>query len=275
MRRIIVDQLPWKLQPNAMYLVGTGTKSITYTDKYGRAISVAGGSGEGAQGPEGPQGPQGATGPKGDTGDTGPAGAAGANREDGAAGATGATGPAGPADGRLVMTPGAGLFIANNLTALALGTIVGVANRTLIAPFTPAHAVTIDQLGVSVSTFVASSNCKCVIFSSDSQGRPTTLLRETANIDSGSNGTKLATITSLTLSAGGKYWVGVRTSSTQTVRAVAAGGAGLLTVTSAATPVLQSTLTRTETFASAATDWTYATSQHSNLLVPLILMRVA
>jgi hypothetical protein len=177
--------------------------------------------------------------------------------------------------GTTLMTPAAGEFIGNGMNATALGTQAQVANRTVIAPFVSAYDVTIDQLGVSVSTFVASATVKCVIYAADSQGRPTTILRETATIDAGSNGTRFATITSLALTAGTKYWIGIRSSSTATLRTLGVGSAPALTYTNAATPEIESALILTETYANAAANWTYAASQHSNALVPLVLMRVA
>ncbi len=245
-------------------------------DAWAIARVVASGAG-GSVGPQGPAGPQGETGPQGPQGEPGPQG------ETGPAGADGATGPQGEPGanaaptrlGHAPFAPAAGLFLSNNANATALGTQAQVANRTVIAPFVPAYGVTIDQLGVSVSTFLASANCKCVIYDSDSNGRPTTILRETANIDAGTNGTKLSAITTLALTAGHTYWIGVRSSGTQTVRTLAVGALPALDYTNAATPAARQVLIKTETFANAAADWTYASSQHSTALMPLVLMRVA
>jgi hypothetical protein len=177
--------------------------------------------------------------------------------------------------GFTMMNPAATLFVANAANATALGTQAQVANRTVIAPFVAGVAMTIDQLGISISTLLAASNCKCVIYDSDSNGRPTTILRETANIDCATTGTKFASITSLALTAGKIYWIGVRSSGTQTIRTLPVGAIPVLSWTNAATPVAQQALILTETFANAAANWTYASSQLSNALVPLVLMRVA
>jgi hypothetical protein len=173
------------------------------------------------------------------------------------------------------MVPAAGLFITNALNATALSGQAHVANRNTISPFVPGRTITIDQVGLSVSTAVASALFKIVIYASDANGRPTTILRQTATLDGGTTGTRFATITPLELTAGTLYWIGVRSSSTATIRSLAAGAAPVLTLTTAATPILQSTLIATETFGSAAADWTYAGTQHSNVLAPLILMRLA
>lgn len=241
-------------------------------------VAANGGSGgSGLQGPAGPTGPQG---PTGATGATGPQGPAGATGPQGIQGPPGETGPAGENaapnfDGYTQMVPSAGAFVANSANATALGTQAQVANRTIIAPFVPAYAMTIDQLGVSVSTLLAGANAKAVIFASDSLGRPTTLLRETGNIDAATTGTRFAAITSFSFSAGGTYWIGIRASGTFTLRTLAVGALPALSYTNAATPVAQQTLIRTETFADAAGNWAYASSQHSNALMPLVLMRIA
>ena len=173
------------------------------------------------------------------------------------------------------MVPAAGEFIGNSLNATGLTTQAQSANRTVIAPYVPAYDVTIDQIGASVSTFIASALFKFVIYAADASGRPSTVLRETGTIDAGSNGTKFVAVTSITLTAGTTYWIGVRSSSNATLRCLNVGATAPLTYTSAATPVAEGALILTETFANAAATWTYAASQHSNALVPLILMRVA
>ena len=178
-------------------------------------------------------------------------------------------------DGYTQMAPAATLFVANSANATALGTQAQVANRTIIAPFVPAYTMAIDQLGVSVSTLLAGANAKCVVFDSDSNGRPTTILRETGGISAAAAATVFAAITSLTLTAGKTYWIGVRASGTFTLRTLALGALPALDYTNAATPAARQCLIRTETFANAAGNWTYASSQHSNALMPLVLMRVA
>ena len=214
------------------------------------------GGGSGSAGPQGPQGIQGATGPQGIQG---PAGENAAPNF----------------DGYTQMVPAAGAFVANSANATALGTQAQVANRTVIAPFVPAYDMTVDQLGVSVSTLLAANNAKVVIYAADNNGRPTTILRETANIDAATTGTRFASITPLAMAAGATYWIGVRASGTFTLRTLAVGSLPALSYTNAATPVAQQVLIKTETFANAAGNWTYASSQHSNALMPLVLMRVA
>lgn len=174
-----------------------------------------------------------------------------------------------------VLAPIAGAFLSNAGNGTAIAAVAQVADRVTIGAYIPRLAQTIDQLGCSISTLLAASNVKLVIYDSDANGRPTTILRETANIDSATTGTKFASISPFTFEPGKVYYLGLRSSSTQSIRTISAAAGHVLATTNAATPVLQTTLTKTEAFASAAADWTYANSQLSNLSPPLILMRVA
>jgi hypothetical protein len=202
------------------------------------------------------------------------------NSGGGAAGISDVTGLQTALDGlrgaeTIPMVPAAGEFIGNGLNASGLSTQAQVANRTVIHPWIPSKTITVDQLGLSISGLVASALLKRIIYASDANGRPSTVIVETGDIDAGSNGTKFASISSLTLNAGTLYWQGLRSSSTATVRTISVGSAYPLTYTSAATPIMEPTLILTETYANAAATWTYAASQHSNAQVPLLLMRVA
>ena len=182
---------------------------------------------------------------------------------------------AGPRGLMGLMRPAAGTFIGNGFDATAFGTQAQVANRTIIAPFIPDRDLTIDQLGVSVSAFVASALLKGIVYASDAAGRPDAVLRESGNIDAGANATVVQGITPLLLVAGATYWVGVRSSSTATIRTLGVSATIPLAYTNAATPLMQAALIKTETFANAAGPWGYSAGQHSNALVPLVLMRVA
>lgn len=182
-----------------------------------------------------------------------------------------------PADrtGQSLFKPASGVFISNWTNASALGTAAQTANRHILSPFIPAYDLTIDMVGVSVSTLLAGANCKVTIFDTDADGRPSTLLRESGNLSAAATGTVTGSIATLALTAGKLYWIGVRSSGSQTLRTLAVGATAVLSLTTAATPVSQGTLTLTETFANAAANWDYASSQHSNTVMPLVLLRVA
>lgn len=253
------------LGANGDFYIDTAADAI-----YGPKTAGAWGSATSLIGPAGPNGTNGTNGTNGATGSTGAPGADGADGTDGANGADGLS------MGQTLFAPAAGVFLSNGPLANTLSTAAQVADRVTIAPFVVRHAITIDQLGCSISTIVAGATVKLVIYDSDAQGRPTTILRETAAIDANSTAaTRFAAIAALTLQPGKIYWLGLRSSSTATIRTVNAAAAFVLSSTNAATPVQQTSLTKTETYATAAANWTYAAAQHSNLGPPLILMRVA
>jgi predicted RecA/RadA family phage recombinase len=173
-------------------------------------------------------------------------------------------------NGYVQMAPAAGLFVGNSDSVAALGSQVQVADRNIIAPFVPAYDLTIDQMGVDVSAGVGASNAKGVIYAADANGRPATILRESAAMSCASVGTVFASITAITLTAGVTYWVGVRASDVFTLSTIAALPA---LAYSGVTP--QQVLVVSEAFGSPAASWTYASGQHSSSLMPLVLMRVA
>ncbi len=227
----------------------------------------------------GPQGPPGN--PGADSMVPGPQGTPGAPGADsivpGPQGPQGVPGTPGAGGGKLgfgLLRPAAGMFVGSSFGA-SLATLAGAANRTLIAPWVPAHDITIDMLGLSVSTLLAASLAKVVIYASDADGRPAAVLRETIDIDCATTGTKFQPITPLALTAGTTYWIGARTSSTQTIRAGVAASNPPLAMTNAATPLAQMTLLLTETYANAAAPWVFSSAQLSTALAPFILMRIA
>lgn len=172
--------------------------------------------------------------------------------------------------------PAAGVFIAPVCNGGALGTAAQGANRNIIAPFVAAFDVAINQVAISVSTLVAGSFSKVVIYGSDANGRPSNLIAESANIDCGTGPVNTYTTPlSVTFRAGQLYWIGVRSSSTQTLRTFTQASLPPLSYTIAATPGVQPTLIKTETYANPAGAWGYASAQHSNIQVPAVWMRVA
>lgn len=172
------------------------------------------------------------------------------------------------------MRPAAGVYVANGINGSALGTVAQAANRVTISPFIPSFDMTIDQVAISVSTALAASNAKVVIYNSNADNQPSTVLTESADISCAVAGTITSTL-AVAFVAGRLYWIGVRSSGTQTLRSLTAAALPVLSYTNAATPVIQGVLTKTETYASAAATWSYASSQHSNLTMPIVLMRVA
>jgi hypothetical protein len=233
------------------------------------SIRVADGRRQVADLPSPSSGP-GSAGPKGDKGDTGDAGPAGA---------AGAQGPAGQAG-----TPGLGLpriglvsgrFYDGGLYA-SMSSIAGAANRIDLYPVVWPEELTISQIGVAVSTAVASALAKVVVYSSDAAGKPAALLYESANLDCATTGFKQVAA-SLSFAANTVYWLGVRHSSTATLRGVPVTGLPSLGMTAGADGSYGTVLRRTVTFANAAPNpWAFSAAEIvSNVVAPSVRVRKA
>jgi hypothetical protein len=103
-------------------------------------------------------------------------------------------------------------------------TLAGSADRLQLFPWTPGEDITITAIGVECQTAVAAANAKVIVYDTSATTRgPEDLLKETANLDCSTTGYK-SEAWAYTFLKGVTYWVGVRTSSTATLRATAAGG---------------------------------------------------
>jgi hypothetical protein len=113
-----------------------------------------------------------------------------------------------------------GTYYDNSFSAGAPTTIAGSADVMEVYPYFAGFNFTIDRIGVNVSTAVASAQAKVVIYSTMvTTGAPNALLYESAALDCSTTGTK-EVAASLTFSAGIQYWIGIRHSSTATLRAI-------------------------------------------------------
>jgi hypothetical protein len=110
-------------------------------------------------------------------------------------------------------------IITAAMNATAPTTVAGAANRLDFIPFIPSRNLVIDQLGIEVTTLIASSLARVAIYA-DNNGTPGALLAGGANaLDCATTGIKTESI-SLSMTAGTLYWLAVWTSSTQTLRAL-------------------------------------------------------
>jgi hypothetical protein len=110
------------------------------------------------------------------------------------------------ASGQSTTSSISGFALTNNLA--------GVANRIVTYPFIPNRTITSSSLYLNITTAVASSNARILIYS-NLNGLPNTKLYESANLDCSTTGFKTAT-TTFTFTAGTTYWLAIHSSSTQT-----------------------------------------------------------
>ena len=169
-----------------------------------------------------------------------------------------------------------GQFYDNSFRAQGSGTLIGAIDRIELAPHYSGSACPIDQIGVAVSTAVAASNVKIVIYSSDAAGWPSTLLYESANIASTTAVYVFAALT-FTFAAGTRYWVGVRFSAACTIRTIPMTSALNLGLPLSNATTYTSVLRRTLAFATAATNpWVFTnTDRVANITPPSIRFRAA
>lgn len=251
----------------------------------------------GPQGPQGDEGPQGPQGIQGDTGEMGPIGPQGVQGLTGPAGADfdpvivseieAARGDRDNLNDRIstisnFASPNAGGVIVgqyydNSFQGTASSTLAGAANRVDMAPFYTSATLRIDQIGVAVSTAVASALGKIVIYGSDANGWPSTLLYEgSSDLDFSTTGYKSHTL-DFTFNSGTQYWLGIRSSSTATIRAINTSSAVNLGVNGSSGSNYFTVLRRTITYADAAPNpWNFLTvDRAANITPPSIRMRAA
>lgn len=169
-----------------------------------------------------------------------------------------------------------GQYYDNCFQGSASGTLIGAANRIELAPYYTSVNLPIDRIGCSVSTGVAASTFKIVIYSSGTDGWPNLRLYESADLSGVSAVFAEATL-AFTFSSGVQYWVGVRHSSTCTLRTVALASAVNLGLTSNVAANYATVLRRTLAYATPATSpWVFTnTDRVANITPPSIRFRAA
>ena len=161
-----------------------------------------------------------------------------------------------------ILNQGSGFVVSSQLTAAGLGSASMTANRMLVNPFIAAKTFTSSNLFIRVQGAIASSFAKILIYS-DLNGRPNTLLFESANLDCSTTGNKIAT-TSFTFSAGTTYWLAYWGNSTQQVFTIAA--ANMITIRSQGlTPSPSNVVLASITYGSAPNPLTGFTESLNNM----------
>ncbi len=117
------------------------------------------------------------------------------------------------------LTPIAGEYMMTTVcSAGTTATLTPAANQLRIFPFAPRVDTPIKAMALNVVTGVAAAVSKFVVYDSDTNGRPNTMINETADVDCSTTGNKFATL-SLTLRRGQTYWLGTRHNSAASVAA--------------------------------------------------------
>lgn len=171
----------------------------------------------------------------------------------------------------------AGRYYDQATRSTASGTIIGAAGQLTLSPMMVPVNMAVDRMGVNVTTLIASALGRCVVYSSNSQGRPSTrVLYGSADLDFGSTGLKEHTVT-FTFQAGVLYWVGLHHSSTATVSGVPIASLPSLGLSSGTATNYQTCVRQTIAYATGApATFTFAAANlTSNAIVPSIRFRAA
>lgn len=176
-------------------------------------------------------------------------------------------------------SPNAGPYISgryydNSFHATNATTIAGVANRVEMSPFFCSTPFELTEVGVSVSTAVSSAIGKCFIYNSGLDGLPGTLLWESSSdLAFNSTGYKFHSVTG-SLANGRIYWVGVRHSSTATLRGVPLSSCVNLGLGSNNGTVYNTCIRSTLAYATPLpSTWTFAESQLTSSIITSIRLR--
>lgn len=173
-----------------------------------------------------------------------------------------------------VIAPVSGVYINQSFTGQDMTNILSQANVIILSPFYVGWDTTIDQVGVW-QTSLGSGNLKVLIYSSNSNGLPETLLTSSSTITTSGTGGYTVSV-SQSFNANTRYWVGTHTDGTQTFRGLAEAALKPLGVgTGLNTTAVCDHLSSTVTFGSAPSSWTFSTSQLGNGGVISIGFRIA
>ena len=168
-----------------------------------------------------------------------------------------------------------GTYILPIVNGTALTTIAAAANRLDYIPFIPSQNITVNEIGVEVTTLVAASQARLGIYDSTGTGTPNALLTGAGTLlDCSTVGAKTSAISpSLTLTAGSIYWLAILSSSTQTYRGLPV--ASLISLGFVGTGASIYTIERqTQTFASGLPA-TAASFTLTNAIAPAVRLKIA
>lgn len=169
-----------------------------------------------------------------------------------------------------------GRYYDQALQASNGATSAGAANRVEMSPYITSQRLRIDEIGVAVSTAVAGSLMKCFIYASGASGWPDELVYEATTDLSGDATVFAAHTVDFTFDNGRKYWIGVRHSSTATLRAIINNSMANLGAVSANGSTYNTMLRDTLAYATPLpASWTFAEAQLAAGSPTSIRMRAA
>lgn len=164
------------------------------------------------------------------------------------------------------------------LTASAAGSSPFASGAVPALEFVIPQTMTIDQLGFRVTTLEAAMNAKVLLYSSDSDGYPSTLVKDSGAISCAATGDILATFTGVVLTPG-SYWAVIRSNAGSAVRFLCGVQSPRVPISTGTTNLWNTVNYLTidpGTYAApnaTIATWTDNTTTGSNNVMPVIFMR--
>lgn len=151
-------------------------------------------------------------------------------------------------------------------------------NQIRLMPFDPEFDVTMDRIGMQIVGASAGDLFKCLIYGSDANGNPSTLIHQTANLSTTATGYIFETLSpTLSFLRGQNYWLGSwSNSSVATNRGLSTETVRTLGFETGAEQDRPTVIQRTVTFGSAPSPWVYTASElATGVQQPSVRLRVA
>lgn len=172
------------------------------------------------------------------------------------------------------MQPIVGRYYGIGRNNSSYGSTAAGANRFDLAPWFCSSAIRADLLGIECSTAVASALGKIVVYAADPDTDvPTSLIYEGADLDFSTTGFKSQSVNIL-FDTGKWYWLGLRSSSTASLRTLGNGAAYSIGQAAGNGISIIGGIRRSLTYATAAPDpFGFTASELFNISGPAIVMR--
>lgn len=171
-----------------------------------------------------------------------------------------------------------GVYYDNAYLGAGSATLAASAGLIAAVPFCTATAMTIDRLGIVVTTLAASGTADLHIYECLANGWPGAKLLSTSALATTSTGIKEATV-SFTFEAGKTYWLAIRASVAVSVRGVPLTSAkqfGMITADGSGTSYATALVQSSSMAGAAPSPWgTVAFAQLSAVVPPSFRMRAA
>jgi hypothetical protein len=164
-----------------------------------------------------------------------------------------------------IQPPNAGGYVTANFYdqsrgTAAASTLAAAANRLDVMPFTVWKDLTIDQIGIAVSTGAA-GNANIVIYESNpTTGWPTNRIYVSGNLSTAAIAYVPATY-SYTFRRGVNYWIGVHFSAAPTIRSIPLANLHNLGIASSTGTTYFTVLRQSVAFGSSPNPWVFASAQ--------------